>query len=313
MSQESVLDFIIEPFLDHSWPARLELGEFSLYLLIVLGACLFFFWHAFRHFYKARTIQDTPASKIRSAVQGYVELSGQAIEAPLISPLSQTPCAWYRYTVAVDDGEGSRTVAKGCSHSSIAMKDNTGICYLDVDQADIQTSSKTWMTKNPLITSSPGCLPHLNLFGLNSYRCTEYLITPNDTLYVVGRFYSIPPRSDAEQLNNITQKILNEWKKDRANLLARFDHNTDGEIDFDEWEKAREAAMCIAKERLEKERNTETIHRMTSSKIMGQPYIISTKKQEKLVAYYKLYAGVSLVVFLFFLSEVALYTLARLS
>ncbi|MFT5889227.1 MAG: hypothetical protein ACI9BO_002053 [Zhongshania sp.] len=50
----------------------------------------------------ARIIEDAPMSKIRSAHQGYVELMGftqLGTEEPLLSPLSQTPCLWYRYKI----------------------------------------------------------------------------------------------------------------------------------------------------------------------------------------------------------------------
>ena len=42
-------------------------------------------------------------------------------------------------------------------------------------------------------------------------------------------------------------QILREWKADKAQLLARYDRNGNGEIDMDEWEAARSDARREAK------------------------------------------------------------------
>ena len=59
---------------------------------LLIAAC----WiAAFRAIRRARLIEDVPTSKIRSAVQGYVELIGhaEAMEGPaIVAPLSQLPC-----------------------------------------------------------------------------------------------------------------------------------------------------------------------------------------------------------------------------
>src|SRR5690606_12268401 len=39
------------------------------------------------------------------------------------------------------------------------------------------------------------------------------------------------------------RELLREWKRDRRELLRRFDANRDGEIDPQEWEAARRAAV----------------------------------------------------------------------
>jgi hypothetical protein len=60
---------------------------------VTIGAlvCLRISWMALR---KARSIEDTPTSKISSAAQGYVELIGsaKADQALLSAPLTNTPC-----------------------------------------------------------------------------------------------------------------------------------------------------------------------------------------------------------------------------
>ena len=53
---------------------------------------------------RKRLIEDTPTSRIRSAPQGFVELAGVAgvFEGePIIAPLTQRPCCWYRYRFCI--------------------------------------------------------------------------------------------------------------------------------------------------------------------------------------------------------------------
>ena len=60
---------------------------------------------------RARALEDTPASRIRSASQGYVEFSGHARALPgepVVSPLTGRRCVWWQYRV-----EQRRTVGLG--------------------------------------------------------------------------------------------------------------------------------------------------------------------------------------------------------
>jgi len=60
-----------------TWVLNLPQGKFYLYLLICIIASVVGFVFAFIFFRRARIIEDTPTSKIRSAAQGYVELAGR--------------------------------------------------------------------------------------------------------------------------------------------------------------------------------------------------------------------------------------------
>ena len=89
---------------------QLDPGEYWLavgfLVLVALGA----FWAIFHFFYRARFIEDTPTSRVRSAAQGYVELNGVGrlmTGPPIISPprkssiCSISPptsnCSYFRY------------------------------------------------------------------------------------------------------------------------------------------------------------------------------------------------------------------------
>src|SRR5690606_9806630 len=80
-----------------------------LVLLAAASAAALFFM--VRNLRTARTIEDTPTSKIRSAAQGYVELSGTASSTgeTIAAPLSGTPCLWYRYTIERYERSGKQT------------------------------------------------------------------------------------------------------------------------------------------------------------------------------------------------------------
>ena len=57
---------------------------------------------AFLMFKRARLIEDTPTSRIRSAAQGHVELEGIARllpGEPILAPLSRRVCAWWKYSI----------------------------------------------------------------------------------------------------------------------------------------------------------------------------------------------------------------------
>ena len=83
---------------------------------------------------RVRHIEDVPTARVRSAPQGYVELIGRAHAMdgePIIAPLSQTPCCWYRFRVERADGKDWRTVDSGVSDGIFLLRDETGECVVD--------------------------------------------------------------------------------------------------------------------------------------------------------------------------------------
>ena len=103
-------------------------------LLVAAGMCLL---AALRLFHKARLIEDTPTSKIRSSTQGYVELHGTAkwMEGPEIhAPLSGQPCVWYSYSVEeyVQHAKQKwRRIDSETSGHLFLLEDETGACLID--------------------------------------------------------------------------------------------------------------------------------------------------------------------------------------
>jgi len=100
-------------------------------LIAASGVSVASFYYAFRCFVRMRIIEDTPTAKIRSAHQGYLELSGTAQSMagePLLAPLSGTPCCWYRFKIEKRGDKNWRTVESDTCDSLFQLQDSTGLC-----------------------------------------------------------------------------------------------------------------------------------------------------------------------------------------
>lgn len=251
------------------------------------GAALGAGWFSLNRLRRARLIEDTPTSKIRSAHQGYVEIIGAAEdregEPPLQSRLGQAPCLWYRYRIERYERSGKnsrwRTLEKDSSNRPVRINDGTGNCYVFPDRAEVTTHRKrTWHGSSRYPTGTQG---GFSLLG-RRYRYTEELLCSGDLLYVIGQFQTQHPPSDRELDAARMADILNEWKQDYDRLVARFDRNGDGEIDLKEWALAREEAQRQAARERQKQTPTTAIHTMVYSPDRRQPFIIATSEPESL-------------------------------
>ncbi|MDD2914745.1 MAG: hypothetical protein PHP70_05440 [Gallionella sp.] len=229
---------------------------------------------------RLRTIRDTPTSKVASAAQGYVELSGRGKPfdaTPLISKCRLLPCLWYRYTIEQSNSENEwKTVDSGTSNDTFLLRDNTGDCVVDPEHAEIVTK-------------------HRDQWREGEYRYTEWKIIDSDFLYVIGEFRT---RSGAVEFDSRAElnTLLAEWKRDKPALHARFDLNNDGELDMNEWLLARQAAKRQVAIKQREAHTQADIH------LIGQPrdgklFLISNLSPEKLSRRYLFWAWAHLVIF----------------
>ena len=119
---------------------RLESRNGWLVCLAIMAAISILAWMSALG--RLRTIRDTPTSKIASAAQGYVELlgSGHPFGEPLLGQLSRLPCLWYRYKIEQRNSERKwRSMDSGESDDSFILRDETGECVVDPEQAEILT------------------------------------------------------------------------------------------------------------------------------------------------------------------------------
>ena len=259
---------------------ELRIGSLSLLAVISLFA-----WVAALR--RRRAIVDTPTSRIASAAQGVVELSGRGkpLEPPLFSRLHGLPCLWYRYQLEEKQDNEWKIVAEEESDLSFILDDGSGTCVVDVEGAEILTK-------------------HQETRNSENHRMTEWKLLIGDLIYARGGFHTLGGGAVELDAREDVGNLLAEWKKDQANLLKRFDLNGDGLLDETEWNLARQAARREVA-RLHRElRNDADVHTLRRPG-NDQPYLISNLDPQHLARRFLLRAAAHLVVFLTSLATMA--------
>ena len=125
---------------------------------LVAGAA-FSAYQAWRNLCVVRLIEDTPAAKIRSAPQGYVEIVGigrMMDGPPIIAKVSGLPCVWYRYKIeelASSSNQRNqqqwKVIDKGESTETFWLADDTGRIVIDPEGAEVSPRYKdTWKSRS---------------------------------------------------------------------------------------------------------------------------------------------------------------------
>jgi hypothetical protein len=224
-------------------------------LLGLAAATVYCFYYCFRSWRRNRALRDTPTSRIRSAAQGYVELSGRGCLAPDSknkAPLSDTPCVWWRYKVESKASSFGRsrswhTVMSGESTAPFLLDDGTGQCEVDPEGAevyphggDVWYGHDEWPSRRLPGTQSPMQWLWGPWFG-GPYRYTEQRLEATRPVVAVGLF-----RTSGAAYGNEAEAalghLLQAWKHDQKALLQRFDTDGNGVLNTEEWERARAAA-----------------------------------------------------------------------
>lgn len=249
----------------------------------------------------ARLVEDMPTSRIRSAAQGYVELTGRGTALPgttVVAPLTQRPCVWWRYRVSRRQesgrGRGSswRTVSSGTSGSPFLLDDGTGRCLVRPEGAEvITTESTTWYG------ATPWPRPPLEAArtGSREYRYHEERIYEHELLYVLGGFRT-HGSGDAADVEQAARALLTQWKDDQGRLLERFDADRDGRIDLAEWEVARAEARRAAEEQARQRPVAESLH-VVAAPGDGQLYLLAAVPPAELAKRHRRRALVAFVGF----------------
>lgn len=268
--------------------------DFWLWTLAAAAASIASFVAAFVSLHKARLIENTPTSRIRSAAQGYVELDGTARLLPgeeVRAPLSGKACCWWSYRVQKHEtswhnGRRSsrwRTIDSGTSDALFLLSDPTGDCIVDPHGARVHPSVRqSWRGHAPRPAFVPEKIPWLQ-FG--DYRYEEQRLQVGDALYALGGFRTQTAYLQIDETADVGE-LLRDWKADQKALLARFDANGDGRIDPQEWETARRAAVeQVRKEHIE--RSTDPDIHVLARPSDGRPFLLSTLPQQHLVRRYR--------------------------
>ena len=260
--------------------AHLETREGWMWTLGAMAVLAFVTWIV--TFRRALAITDTPTSRIASAAQGYVELVGRGLpnpEAPVLSRLTMLPCLWCRFLIErrTNDNKWER-VDSGVISAPFLLDDGSARCLVDPDFAEIvPRDHDSWMK--------------------DGYRHTEWLLVPQDRIYVIGQFSTVGGANSSLDFNKNVSALLAEWKVNKAELLKRFDLNQDGEIGEEEWMLARQQAKRDVRKQhraILSEAGRHVVHKPTD----GRLFLISNLKPEKLALRYRIWSLVHMLAFL---------------
>lgn len=265
------------------------LSKFA-YYAFASGAIPFFIamlmlWYAFYFLRMKRQMENTPTSKVRSVAMGMVEVKGQAIRSyALISPMSNTPCVFYRLTKYRRDRNNQWRVSSVSSSDNVPflLEDETG--RVEIDPAGCRVSAGTKQE------GTPGQVGLMRLGNDSDDKWVEEVIVDGTLLYVLG-YASI---RHAKGPNLTEQKIaaLRELKKNPQNL-QQFDRDGDGKISADEWDAARAAVEDkVMRESLQnKQQRKKQEEQVVIGKKKGRPLIITeTHSEEYLTTRYLYYS-----------------------
>lgn len=265
----------------------------SFYFIALGLSSLLTLWLLYRTFSRlrrARWVEDTPTSRIRSAAQGLVELNGQVDAGghePLISPLAGQACVWYRFMVEEYRGTGRnqkwRTVEKGQSDRPFVLNDGTGECWIMPSGAEIHPRiRKRWEGSHRWPLSRTARTGVLGALLGRRYRYTEECLQQDDLLYALGWFESRGGGREVMDTQRIARQIISDWKADYPDLLARFDSNRDGQLDQQEWRQVQAAAATEAQRQVRNASVAPAVHSLKKPPYRGLPFLLSDHHEEQL-------------------------------
>lgn len=193
-------------------------------------------YYAFDFLKSARAIEDTPTSKVRSAAQGYVELSGTAsalLNPPLCGKLSQKPCAWYRYTIEYFTSRRSENhsarawelVEQGVSPDPLVLTDDTGNCVIVWQGAEVlPIQSLSWRGHTRIAAPLPTSFWKWVLWdSWGAYRYTEYRLELGSPLQASGMFYTLKSTDPYIQSNPLLQEYCQNNSLSNIAVLLKKD------------------------------------------------------------------------------------------
>ena len=166
---------------------------------------LFWFYKGFRLLQRKRLIQNTPASKIRSASMGLVEVSGLAAGPHVLtSPFKQAESFYYRSTAWQLKQQGKNTqwvkVAEEILHVPFYLDDNTAKVLIDPRGAemDLHCDMSEQYHRSVLFSGPemPGPVAEFLIrHGVDPdkrIKVEEYCIKPKNFLFVLGTLSQNP-------------------------------------------------------------------------------------------------------------------------
>jgi hypothetical protein len=264
-----ILAFLLRTNIAHGW--------WLAAIFTSIFASVFNYWRLLK-------ITEAPISTIAAAAQGYVELFGQAsCDKPLKTPYQSIPCVWYRAWVyanrELEGEEDAIDLLNGNllnyteSQLNFTLDDGTGRCTVNPKGAEVvYFEARTWRK--------------------NDHRYVEEYLPVNKPIYVIGHLDTRKDILDEVALNKEVGAKLRALKANPQQLLKRYDENLNGQIDMDEWEKARQDVITEVKATYAMQANNNA--HFTLAKPAGKLFLISAKSPQQLRDSYKTWVAIQL-------------------
>ena len=198
----------------------IPINDLTILSSVAIAGGLYFFFFGFRLLARKRLLLSTPASKIRSAAMGLVEVNGMAAGPyTMPAPITGKPCFLY-HTTAWQQRDGKKEdwdkVADETLHLPFFIDDSTGQLLVEPLGADLDLHRDFREEYSPSFFSSnfsnPDDVPprvsvFLSRHGIvpaRRVRIEERSIKPEDALFIAGTLTENPgvqvrsfsPRSD---------------------------------------------------------------------------------------------------------------------
>ncbi len=172
-----------------------------------LGACVgaYLFYRGFRMLARKRLIMNTPASKIRSAAMGLVEVSGLAVGPyTMNAPITGESCYYYR-TMAWQLKQSGKNkewekVADESLHVPFYLDDNTGCVLVDPQGAEMdihrdfhdEFSGSFFSSSLDVPANVASFLARHGASPDMKTKVDEYCIKPKNFLFILGTLAENP-------------------------------------------------------------------------------------------------------------------------
>ncbi|MBC8212565.1 MAG: hypothetical protein H8E21_16020 [Gammaproteobacteria bacterium] len=284
----------------------LSSAEFHVQVTLLAIFICYLLYKSYKTYHQYRFISDTATSKIASAAQGYVELTGlgELMEGSLISsPFSQRRCLWYQCILEKRNSGQKHNYwmeeSNQISDELFRLVDDSGECIIIPDGAHVIPSiERVWYANSNRFNTaqnSTGWTAHL--IGFGSYRFTERLITVAEPLLVMGLFKSIEKNTTPDSLNDRVNALLQRWKKNPEKYLRQFDRDKNGKIQRAEWTLIRKQAIT----NIRHQQQETFLHTLQNPNEKNQPFLISSLPESVLILRKQRYIALYFMLFLFLL------------
>jgi len=275
-----------------------------------------FFW-GFMRLRRKRKIENIPTSTVRSLAMGIIELTGKTeISKFLRSPLTNTECTLYRYTIEEYRSSGKSghwvTIAKGDSFSCLFwLNDGTGKVMVLPKAAEFIMPVDYEFSTGIGRSIPPNLSAFMDKLGIRrgrffrpTLRFKEWYLKKNDKVYIMGTAKKVESSNDyRETLMNRLGQIKSDPKK-----MAQFDLNKDGQVDIEEWNIAvNKIEQELIEEELKDISQDELADVVITKGDIDDVFIISDYSQKDLIkklsfqAFGGIFGGAALALFCLFI------------